>query len=65
MIRRRLRSENTLGPLMLIGGQVWMIFVSLVSALVPNLAPDWVRRPSLPRAYGPGESCGLTRALVS
>jgi hypothetical protein len=65
VIRRRLRSENTLGPVMLIGGQAWMIFVSLVSTLVPNLAPDWVRRPSLPRAYGPGESCGLTRALVS
>ena len=34
---------STLGPVMLIGGAAWIIFVSLVSALVQNLAPDWVR----------------------
>jgi hypothetical protein len=34
---------STLGPVMLIGGGAWIIFVSLVSALVQNLVPDWVR----------------------
>jgi hypothetical protein len=33
----------SLGPVLLIGGGAWIIFVSLVSALVQNLAPDWVR----------------------
>jgi MFS family permease len=28
---------------MLVGGAVWIIFISLVSALVQGLAPDWVR----------------------
>lgn len=32
-----------LGPVMLIGGGAWIIVVSLISALVQNLAPDWVR----------------------
>jgi MFS family permease len=28
---------------MLVGGAAWILFISLVSALVQNLAPDWVR----------------------
>jgi hypothetical protein len=28
---------------MLIGGAAWIIFISLINALVQNLAPDWVR----------------------
>ncbi len=34
---------STLGPLMLIGGASWIVFISLISALIQNLAPDWVR----------------------
>ena len=34
---------TTLGPALLVGGAAWIIFVSLISALVQNLAPDWVR----------------------
>jgi MFS family permease len=33
----------TLAPLMLVGGAAWVLFISLISALVQNLAPDWVR----------------------
>ena len=32
-----------LAPVMLIGGAAWITFISLVNALVQNLAPDWVR----------------------
>ena len=32
-----------LAPVMLIGGAAWVLFISLISALVQNLAPDWVR----------------------
>jgi hypothetical protein len=28
---------------LLVGGAAWVIFISLISALVQNLAPDWVR----------------------
>src|SRR5439155_5870226 len=28
---------------MLVGGAAWILFISLVSALVQSLAPDWVR----------------------
>jgi len=28
---------------MLIGGIAWIVFISLISALVQNLAPEWVR----------------------
>jgi hypothetical protein len=28
---------------MLVGGAAWVIFISLINALVQNLAPDWVR----------------------
>ena len=34
---------STLAPVMLIGGAQWVIFISLISALIQNLAPDWVR----------------------
>lgn len=32
-----------LSVVMLIGGAAWIIFISLLSALVQRLAPDWVR----------------------
>lgn len=34
---------STLAPAMLIGGAAWVLFISLINALVQNLAPDWVR----------------------
>jgi MFS family permease len=34
---------STLGLVLLVGGAAWIIFISLISALVQNLAPDWVR----------------------
>jgi MFS family permease len=34
---------STLAPVMLIGGAAWVIFISIINALVQNLAPDWVR----------------------
>src|SRR5580658_9333245 len=34
---------STLAPVMLIGGAAWVLFISLINALVQNLAPDWVR----------------------
>lgn len=34
---------STLAPVMLIGGAAWVLFISLIYALVQNLAPDWVR----------------------
>jgi len=34
---------STLAPLMLIGGAAWVLFISLINALVQSLAPDWVR----------------------
>ena len=34
---------STLAPVMLVGGGAWITFISLISALVQNLAPDWVR----------------------
>jgi MFS family permease len=34
---------STLAPFMMIGGGAWITFISLISALVQNLAPDWVR----------------------
>jgi MFS family permease len=34
---------SSLAPVMLIGGAAWVIFISLINALVQNLAPDWVR----------------------
>jgi MFS family permease len=32
-----------LSVVMLVGGAAWIVFISLVSALVQKLAPDWVR----------------------
>jgi MFS family permease len=34
---------STLAAAMLVGGAAWVIFISLINALVQNLAPDWVR----------------------
>lgn len=34
---------STLALVMLVGGAAWVTFISLISALVQNLAPDWVR----------------------
>ena len=34
---------STLAPVMLVGGAAWVTFISLISALVQNLVPDWVR----------------------
>jgi MFS family permease len=34
---------STLAPVLLIAGAAWVIFISLINALVQNLAPDWVR----------------------
>ncbi len=39
----RLHRLSALAPVMLVGGAAWVIFISLISALVQNLAPDWVR----------------------
>ena len=33
----------TLAPVMVFGGAAWVIFISLINALIQNLAPDWVR----------------------
>jgi len=38
-----LHSLSTLAAVMLIGGAAWIVFISLINALVQNLAPDWVR----------------------
>ena len=38
-----LHSLAALAPVMLIGGAAWVLFISLINALVQNLAPDWVR----------------------
>ena len=38
-----LHTLSTLAAVMLIGGAAWVIFISLINALVQNLAPDWVR----------------------
>jgi transmembrane secretion effector len=39
----RLHRLSTLAAVMLISGAAWVIFISLITALVQNLAPDWVR----------------------
>ena len=38
---------STLAAVMLAGGAAWVIFVSLINALVQNLVPDWVRARAL------------------
>jgi len=42
-ILARLHSLSALAPIVLIGGAAWILFISLINALVQNLAPDWVR----------------------
>ena len=37
------RSLGTLAPLMLVAGAAWITFISLFSASVQKMAPDWVR----------------------
>jgi MFS family permease len=39
----RLHSLRALAPVILVGGAAWVLFISLINALVTNLAPDWVR----------------------
>jgi MFS family permease len=39
----RLHSLSALAPIILVGGAAWVLFISLINALVQNLAPDWVR----------------------
>ena len=42
--RRRLPArDGALAAVMLIAGAAWIVFISLVSALMQSLAPDWVR----------------------
>jgi MFS family permease len=38
-----LHKLSTLSPVLFIGGAAWVIFISLINALVQSLAPDWVR----------------------
>jgi MFS family permease len=38
-----LHKLSTLAAVMLVGGAAWVVFISLINALVQNLAPDWVR----------------------
>src|SRR5205814_3376131 len=38
-----LHAMVALAPTMLVAGAAWIVFISLVSALVQSLAPDWVR----------------------
>jgi len=39
----RLHSLSALAPVILASGAAWVLFISLINALVQNLAPDWVR----------------------
>jgi MFS family permease len=41
------RAIGTLGLLMLVAGGAWITFISLFSALVQTMAPDWVRARTL------------------
>ena len=36
-------SPSALSPGMLVGGAAWITLISLINALMQNLAPDWVR----------------------
>jgi MFS family permease len=38
-----LHTLSTLAAVILVGGAAWVVFISLINALVQNLAPDWVR----------------------
>ena len=39
----RLHRLSTLALVVLVSGAAWVLFISLINALVQNLAPDWVR----------------------
>jgi MFS family permease len=39
----RLHGLSTLALVILVSGAAWVLFISLINALVQNLAPDWVR----------------------
>jgi MFS family permease len=39
----RLHQLTTLAPVMFVAGAAWVLFISLISALVQSLSPDWVR----------------------
>jgi len=39
----RLHRLTTLALVILVSGAAWVLFISLINALVQNLAPDWVR----------------------
>jgi MFS family permease len=39
----RFHRLSTLAGAMLVGGAAWVVFISLIGALIQNLAPDWVR----------------------
>ena len=39
----RLHRLSTLAVIVLVSGAAWVLFISLINALVQNLAPDWVR----------------------
>ena len=39
----RLHQLSTLALVVFVSGAAWVLFVSLINALVQNLAPDWVR----------------------
>ena len=38
-----LHTLSALAAVMWLGGAAWTVFISLINALVQNLAPDWVR----------------------
>jgi MFS family permease len=38
-----LHTLSTLAAVISVGGAAWVVFISLINALVQNLAPDWVR----------------------
>ena len=39
----QLHELSTLAIVVLVSGAAWVLFISLINALVQNLAPDWVR----------------------
>jgi len=39
----RLHSLRSLAPVILVSGAAWVLFISLINALVQNLAPEWVQ----------------------
>jgi MFS family permease len=43
VVTARVHMLVALAVVMVIGGAGWIVFISLISALIQNLAPDWVR----------------------